>query len=759
MYADIVVDISAGELDRVFQYRIPDEFLDKAVVGARVSIPFGRANRLIEGYIIDLKTETDFPKERIKNIQTVLEDGISAERQLITLAANMKTVYGSTMIHALKTVIPVSRQVRPLYRKYYTLKLSEKDLEAYLAHCRRDKRLSGRLHLLEYLCENKQISRETAMQGLNVSAATLKSMVTSGILEEIQEKHYRQPVKMQEEDNAAVLLNDEQKAAIEGILAAPGDVHLLHGITGSGKTEVYIELIEEMLKQQKQVIVLIPEISLTLQTVSRFYRRFGDRVSVMNSKLSAGERYDQFMRAKEGDVDVIVGPRSALFMPFERLGMIIIDEEHDGAYKSESAPKYHARDVAIWRSHLCKATVVLGSATPSIVSYKKAKDGIYHLHQLTHRAKKDSQLPHVTIVDLRQEFKLKNKKIFSRLLIEMMNDRLKKHEQTMLFLNRRGFAGFLSCRNCGYVVKCIHCDVSMTVHYNGRLKCHYCGYEIPAPNQCPSCKSPYIAAFGTGTQKVENMVAEQFPQARVLRLDRDAASKKEGVDEILSDFKSEKADVLVGTQMIVKGHDFPKVTLVGALAADLSMFSGDYMASERTFDLLVQAAGRAGRAGLPGEVVIQTYNPDHYCIQTAAKQDYEAFYEQEILYRQMMHYPPFYSILAILGECRDEKDLENAMKILADMIKQVNEQHQKISGEYENSDDKHQKNDNQMEIIGPANAFVAKGKDAYRKVIYVKCQKQRPLIFLKNKLETGVQSMACFKKIYIQYDMDPMNMY
>ena len=762
MYADIVVDISAGELDRVFEYHIPDELLDKAVVGARVSIPFGKGNRMIEGYIIDLKSDVQFDKTRIKNIQTVLDDGISAERQLITLASNMKTVYGSTMLHALKTVIPVSRQVRPLYRKYYKLHVSGDALQAQIAHCRRDKRLAGRLRMLEYLSENEQISREAAVQGLNVSTAAIKSMVTAELIEEIQEKHYRRAVRPQTEAALHVTLNEEQQSAVKDILAAPGDVHLLHGITGSGKTEVYIELIDAMLQQQKQVIVLIPEISLTMQTVSRFYRRFGDRISVMNSRLSAGERYDQFMRAKEGDVDVIVGPRSALFMPFERLGLIIIDEEHDGAYKSESTPKYHARDVAVWRSRLCGATVVLGSATPSVVSYKKAKDGIYHLHTLTQRAKEGSCLPHVTVVDLRQEFKLKNKKIFSQPLITLMNERLEKKEQTMLFLNRRGFAGFLSCRNCGYVVKCVHCDVSMTVHYDGRLKCHYCGYEQSMPKQCPSCGSPYIAAFGTGTQKVENMVMEQFPQARVLRLDRDAASKKEGADEILSEFKSETADILVGTQMIVKGHDFPKVTLVGALAADLSMFSGDYMASERTFDLLVQAAGRAGRAGLPGEVVIQTYNPEHYCIQAAARQDYEAFYAQEILYRQMMHYPPFYSILAILGEAADEAKLEIAMKTLAEVIKQAETQKNAMTQEHTTGitdADRHKKDVGKLEIIGPANAFVARGKDAYRKVIYVKCQKQRPLILLKNQLEIIVQQRPDFKKIYIQYDMDPINMY
>lgn len=741
MYADIVVDISTDALDRVFVYNIPESLRNLAVVGARVDIPFGNGNRMREGFIIDLRSETDYPHEKIKSIAAVKDDGISVERQLITLAANMKTVYGSTMINALKTVIPVSRQVRPVSKKYYTLACDADEAKSLEEKYLRDKRMASRYRLMNYFHTNESIEREMAENLLNISKATLKSMVESGIIKEMTQQIYRNPVKVFETGSTGITLNEEQQRAVKEILADQGQTHLLYGITGSGKTEVYIALIEEMLRQNKQVIVLIPEISLTMQTVSRFYRHFSDRVSIMNSRLSAGERYDQYMRARQGDVDIIVGPRSALFMPFERLGMIIIDEEHDGAYKSESTPRYHAREVARWRSRMCGATLVLGSATPSVVSYKKAKDGIYKLHRLTKRAKAQSQLPSVHVVDLRQEFKLKNKKIFSKKLMELMQDRLEKGEQTMLFLNRRGLAGFLSCRNCGYVIKCRHCDVSMTLHHGGRLKCHYCGYEQETPQVCPSCGSPYIAAFGTGTQKVEDMVAKDFPTARVLRLDRDAASKKEGVDEIISEFKSEKADVLVGTQMIVKGHDFPKVTLVGALAADLSMFSGDYMATERTFDLIVQAAGRAGRDRLAGDVVIQTYNPDHYCIQTAAAQDYEAFYNQEIAYRQMMHYPPFYSILAILGEGADAGKLDGAMNYLKEMI------------------EAERTSENAFIVVGPANAFVAKGKDVYRRVIYIKCSRQKPLIFLKNKIENTVQTTDCLKKIYFQYDMDPINMY
>ena len=751
MFADIVVDIAAGELDRVFQYRVPLLLESAAVIGARVKIPFGRGNRAVEGYIIDLKEKADYPEAKIKDIQQVFNDGISVEQQLITLAANIKTVYGSTMITALKTVIPVSRQVRPVSKKYYQLALDVSETEKLLEKYQKDQRFQSRVRLIEYLLDEsdvqtseRRISREAAVNGLEVSQTILKAMVKDGILIEMSEKIFRRPVKVSAISDGDILLNDQQQAAVDDILSKRGEVHLLHGITGSGKTEVYIELIEAVIREGRQVIVLIPEISLTMQTVSRFYKRFGDRVSVMNSRLSAGERYDQYMRAKEGDIDIVVGPRSALFMPFENLGMIIIDEEHDGAYKSESTPKYHAREVAIWRSRLCGATVVLGSATPSVVSYKKAKDGIYYLHRLTKRAKESSQLPKVSVVDLRQEFKLKNKKIFSGSLLEMTRECLEKKEQAMFFLNRRGFAGFVSCRNCGYVVKCKHCDVSLTAHYDGSLKCHYCGYEQPGLTTCPECGSPYIAAFGTGTQKVEVMVQETFPNARVLRLDRDAASKKHRIDEIISDFKEEKADILVGTQMIVKGHDFPKVTLVGILAADLSMFSGDYMASERTFDLLVQAAGRAGRGQLTGQVVIQTYNPDHYSIQKAAAQDYEGFYEEELIFRQMMHYPPFCHMLAVLGECSDEKQLESAMHMIADLIKKYTQDEEYSEG---------------TEVIGPANAFVAKGKDAYRKVVYVKCQKQKPLIYLKNQIEAVSRENRCFQRVYLQYDMDPVSMY
>ncbi len=750
MYADVIVDMAAGQLDKVFQYDVPETMAQSVSIGSQVIVPFGAGNRKVRGFVIGFSEKTDYDPMKIKPLESVVDGELTAENQMIRIAYKMKQVYGSTMIQALKTVIPVRRQVQAVIRRYYRPKASKAQAPAVLASVLEDRRSRAKSRLMTWFLEDEGtpdgefhwFSKETVLAASGVSQATLKAAVKEGLVEESSRQVYRRPLNNNPGFAGKVRLTDVQKKAADDIMEDSRQVHLLFGVTGSGKTEVYMELMARMIEQKRQVIVLIPEIALTLQTVSRFYGRFGDRVSVMNSKLSDGERYDQYLRAKRGDIDVVVGPRSALFMPFERLGMIIIDEEHDGAYKSEKSPKYHAREAAVWRARMCGAKVVLGSATPSVISYTKALSGEYGLHKLTERAKKDSALPNVFTADLREEFKQHNYSIFSRKLKQMMGERLKRHEQIMLFLNRRGFAGFVSCRSCGYVLKCKHCDVSLTAHAGGILKCHYCGFEMPVPKVCPQCGSKYIAGFGTGTQKVEQMVHEAFPQAKVLRMDKDAVTKKDSMETILSDFRAHKADILVGTQMIVKGHDFPKVTLVGILAADLSMYAGDYMACERTFGLLVQAAGRAGRDSLAGDVVIQTYQPDHYSVKAAAAQDYEAFYEQEIVYRQMMHYPPAAHIRVILGECADEAVLEACMKMLA-----------QSAGEYI------EKTQAQAEIVGPANAYVSKGKDAYRKVLYIKSSSLELLIRLKENAENCMQRESRFRSVYIQFDLDPMTMY
>lgn len=754
LYADVIVDISVGNLDKVFQYRIPEHLVETLDIGMQVAIPFGKGNRQITGYVVNISDQADYDSEKIKEIIQVINSELALESQLIRLAWQIRKVYGGTMNQALKTVIPVKREVRDVVEKYYVLNISYDEARLYMRRLMDDLRYKTRVLVMSAFMDAQStdddvptLSLKELQSRCGASKTVLSGLVKAGILKEVVSKVYRNPSSLQDVSANCVILNEQQQKAADDIWQDKEHfVHVLHGITGSGKTEVYMELIARTIASGGQAILLIPEIALSLQTVTRLQTRFGNRVSVMNSRLSEGEKYDQYLRAKRGEVDVVVGPRSALFMPFEHLKLIIIDEEHDGSFKSEITPKFHARDVAAWRAQMSGAKLVLGSATPSLETYARALSGMYGLHELTIRAKKGSQLPKVHVVDLRQEFKLKNKKIFSTVLREKIEERLAKKEQVILFLNRRGFAGFVSCRSCGHVFKCKHCEVSLTSHYGGTLKCHYCGYEQPQPKICPECGSPYVAAFGTGTQKVEQMVMDEFPGARVLRLDRDSTSKKDSMEEILNRFRNKEADILVGTQMIVKGHDFPNVTLVGILAADLSMFSNDYMAAERTFDLLTQAAGRSGRAGDGGEVVIQTYNPEHYSIVCAANQDYKSFYKQEMLYRKMLHYPPSMHMLVVLVQSPDEAVADFYIrKLLADSKAYA----QQLSGM-------------EMSFVGPANGAISKGKDVYRKVFYIKSKKFPYLTALREYMENHLKAMQAngnYNNIMIQFDVNPMSMY
>ena len=547
------------------------------------------------------------------------------------------------------------------------------------------------------------------------------------------------------------VLNAAQQSvvdAIEGDIAAGlRNTYLIKGVTGSGKTEVYMELIAHCIQSGRQAIVLIPEIALTYQTVMRFFARFGNRVSIINSRLSNGERYDQFERAKNGDIDIMIGPRSALFTPFSNLGLIIIDEEHENSYKSESVPRYHAREVAIEYARMSDAIVVLGSATPSVDSYYKAKTGVYRLLELDKRVD-DRPLPKCEVVDLRQELREGNRSILSTRLQELMEERLLNGQQTMLFLNRRGKSAFMSCRACGFVVKCPHCDVSLSEHSGGVMVCHYCGYRQPVPKVCPSCGSKYISGFKAGTQKIEAMVAKRFPQARILRMDYDTTRAKDAYEKILQAFSNHEADILIGTQMIVKGHDFSNVTLVGVLAADMSLHVNDFHAAERTFALLTQAAGRAGRGKLPGNVVIQTYDPDHYAIRTAKEQDYEAFYDKEIEYRRLMHYPPVWNMLLVHVTSPDESECGSMSQQVYDIASQM------ISHADENQspDDRHQ-----VQLIGPADATIAKVNDIYRKVIYMKTSDYAALISIKDGIEQAVKADTAMKNANISFDFNPMS--
>ena len=736
-FAQIIIDISHEKVDRTFDYRIPPQLEDRISVGVLVKIPFGKGNSLRKGYVVGITDHADYDADKIKEIAGIVEGSVSAESQLIMLAWWLKEQYGSTMNQALKTVLPVKQKVKPKEKKVLRLLIPEEQLEALTAEAEK-KSYKARVRLFKALKENPLIPYEVASGQMNLSAATLKPVIEKGYVALESEEIFRNPVKDAGSRVKAVDLNGEQQAVADAFCedyeAGKRETYLIHGITGSGKTEVYMEMISRVISEGMQVIVLIPEIALTYQTVMRFYGRFGNRVSIINSRLSAGERYDQFERARGGDIDIMIGPRSALFTPFSRLGLIIIDEEHEGAYKSEVVPRYHAREVAVKRAQMQNASVVLGSATPSLEAYTKALRGEYRLFSLHTRAKADSRLADVAVVDLREELKAGNKSIFSRRLQQMIGDRLEKKEQIMMFINRRGYANFVSCRSCGEAIKCPHCDVTLTLHKDNRLVCHYCGYSIPMPDKCPSCGSPYIANFGVGTQKIEMMAKKMFPQARVLRMDLDTTSKKGGHEEILSAFAEGDADILIGTQMIVKGHDFPDVTLVGVLAADLSLYTPDYRAAERTFQLLTQAAGRAGRDARHGDVIIQTYNPEHYSIVTAAEQDYETFYHQEMAYRRLMKYPPVNVLFTVQMASKSEAALvEAADRLAAHITPQADEE--------------------KVQMIGPVDASVYKINDIYRKILYLKQENYDILIKIRDNIDCFQQEKSeIFKGVVVQYD-------
>ncbi len=739
MYANIIIDISHEKLDKVFQYRIPEGLLARLTIGMQVQVPFGSGNALRTGYVVDITDRTDYDVSKIKDIARIVEQSVPIESQLIALAAWMRRNYGGTMNQALKTVIPVKHKERLQQKRTVELALTDMvEAKNLLAELTRKHR-TARARLLEALMENPCIDYEVVTHKLNITGTVLRAMEEQGVIRIVSEDRYRNPVGHLTKNGYNIVLNGEQQAVVDAIdadfQAEQYGNYLIQGVTGSGKTEVYMELIARAAAQGRSSIVLIPEIALTFQTVMRFYNRFGDRVSILHSRLSQGERYDQFLRAKNGELDVMIGPRSALFTPFSNLGYIIIDEEHESSYKSETVPRYHARETAFERGRMAGASVILGSATPSLESSYRAEKGQLRRFYLSNRAKNESSLPKCHVTDLREELKSGNRSILSRKLQELMEERLARGEQTMLFLNRRGMAGFVSCRECGDAVKCPHCDVSLSLHNNGTLKCHYCGYEMPQVTHCPSCGSKYIGAFRAGTQKIEEIVKKRFPGARVLRMDYDTTRTKDSYEKILSAFANEEADILIGTQMIVKGHDFPKVTLVGILAADLSLHANDYRAAERTFQLLTQAAGRAGRAERPGEVVIQTYQPDHYAVQAAKDQDYERFYEQEVAYREMMCYPPVWNLLLIAVTSPQEAEAEACSRRLGQWLRE---------------------HFSQLSMIGPTEAAVAKVNDIYRRVIYLKSEDYEELVCAKDGLEE-MMSQGLWRQTTVQFDFNPIN--
>lgn len=734
-FAEIIINISHENVDRPYSYGIPEELRDRIEVGMPVNVPFGGGNKLRKGFIVGFSDKIDISEDRIKYIDSICEKDLSLNDNRIKLAVWIKRNYGSTLIAALKTVLPVKQKVSVRTAKIIERAIPEDELDELIVTTVKTRKVA-QLRLLYALKEEERIPKSIVSDKLHISDSTIKKLEETGairVVEIVPEK--RTPGSFKD---VRPKLTEEQNNIIDSIVSDYDNdsigTYLIHGITGSGKTEVYMGIIGEMLNRGKQAIVLIPEIALTYQTLMRFYNRFGDRVAIINSTLTAGEKYSVYEKAMNGEIDIVIGPRSALFVPFSNLGIIVIDEEHEQSYKSETSPKYHARETAVALAKMCGAGVVLGSATPSLEAYYRAEVGEYKLFELATRPT-GNQLPNVCVSDMREELRKGNRTMISEPLKEMMEERIKKGEQTMLFINRRGLAGFISCRACGFVVKCPHCDVSMTLHQNGRLTCHYCGYSVAKMNNCPECGSKYISAMRAGTEQVEEWVQKMYPGVRTLRMDADTTKEKDNYEKIIQKFMDREADVLIGTQMIVKGHDFKNVTLVGVLAADMSLFEADFKASERTFDLLTQAAGRAGRGELPGDVVIQTYQPDHYCIKYSVAQDYKGFYEEEMGGREVMDYPPAGHMLSILVT---GKDCEATAKFVGQMSEAIKRYFDSV-------------------VVGPAPALVSKISDTYRFVFYIKNKDYDKLVEIKDYLEESLQKIKN-RKASVLFDFDPQGM-
>lgn len=741
-YADIIIDISHEAVDKIFQYLIPDSMSDEIVIGMVVEVPFGNGNHIRRGYVVGISDTSSYDVSRIKPIGNIADDSLSVGGRLIKLAAFIKDRYGCTMATALKTVMPVKKRTRVLSESMVTLNLSEKETGELLKEYNR-KHCVARVRVLEMLSVRKTIGMKELMETCRVNTKLIKDMGNAGALIISENNVYRSSEKIKPADIADIILNDEQKHAACEIVTSmkqeKASVFLMHGVTGSGKTEVYVRAIKQAADMGRQTILLVPEINLTFQLVRYLKNYFGDRVAVMNSRMSDGEKYDIIRKFENNDADVVVGPRSALFVPVKRLGLIIVDEEHDASYVNDNIPRYNAIEVARERCRLENACLVLGSATPSLSSYYRTETGEYKLLRLPHRISSFG-MAKTSIVDMRDEIRLGNRSMFSHALATEIRNALDNHRQVMLFINKRGYNSFVSCRSCGEVIKCPHCDVALKKHADNSLMCHYCGYKTEMPDRCPSCGSGLIGGYGSGTEKVEEQVNKLFPDAIVLRLDKDTGSRKNSGINILEKFAGGGADILIGTQMIVKGFDFPNVTLVGIMLADLTLFNNDYMAGERTFDLLTQAAGRAGRGDGQGKVIIQTYQPDNYIIKAASCQDYESFYKNEMAYRRLMGYPPASNMMVMTFASANTENLRYVSEQVGSDIRRI------------------LKKSNAVSVIGPAEPAIEKISDIYRRVIYFKSPEYNNLLYIKKLLEESIKrNRTLFEDIRVEFEFNPVH--
>ncbi|WP_195701941.1 primosomal protein N' [Companilactobacillus futsaii] len=715
--AEIIVDVPTMQTNRPFEYDIPDSLSEVVVPGIRVEVPFGRGKRRIQGFVMKVKDNSDF-QGRLKPITRVIDLKPVLSKEMLQLSYWLADKTYSFQISCLQTMLPSVMRAKyqqfviPIVKDDPEVKalLSNQDsleitsalndqtirfinklrknnkvdiqyvvknkavqvkrqavttdlnvIQLHEAKSKLRKNASSQIKLLAFLADHLQelpIEYNILEKDYGISRSAIKTAEKNGLLKTIEVTKLRKPVGITPEQTTKLALTSEQQVAVDEISQAitneSPQTFLIEGVTGSGKTEVYLQTIEKALQQDKTALMLVPEISLTPQMVNRVVGRFGDQVAVLHSGLSNGERYDEWTRIENNEVKVVVGARSAVFAPLNKIGLIIIDEEHEASYKQDDNPRYHARDVALWRAKVNKCPVVLGSATPSLESRARAEKGVYHLIRMKKRINNQT-LPHVQIVDMRDSENSAVKGDFSPTLQKSLQETLDNHDQSIVLLNRRGYSSFMMCRECGFVLKCPNCDVSLTYHKDlRRMKCHYCGHEEPVPNMCPNCHSKKIGFYGTGTQNIEQQLNDLFPEARVLRMDVDTTRRKGAHAKILQQFGQHKADILLGTQMIAKGLDFPDVTLVGVINADTTLSLSDYRASERTFQLLTQVSGRAGRAQKAGHVVIQTFNPDHYAIKDAAKQDYETFFKQEMYLRHQSNYTPYYFTTLVSVANQDE---------------------------------------------------------------------------------------------------------
>ena len=652
MIAEVVINRSVKRLNRTFDYKIPKNLEELIMIGSTVLVPVGKSSALEEGYVIGIKENTEYEVKEINQIKHNL-----TEKQ-IELAKWMAKRYFCNISDCIKQMLTPGTKNRKVEKNvqdktinavYLKKSIDEIQFDIDMGKIKSEKQKK----ILQFLKSNEGATVPEIEEFTGGTRAIVKTLEKNEYIEIVEKKVERNPlVNKQIEKTSNLKLTDEQQNAYYSItrsmLNNEYEQFLLYGVTGSGKTEVYLQLIEKAISLNKTAIVLVPEISLTPQMIDRFIARFDkEKIAVLHSKLSIGERYDEWNKIKEGKAQIVIGARSAIFAPIENIGVIIIDEEHDSSYKSESVPKYDAKEIAKRIAKENNCPLVLGSATPDIVTYYKANEGNITLLELTRRAN-NSNLPEVEVVDLKMELATGNRSMLSFKLHDAIEQNLKDKRQTILFLNRRGYSTFIMCRECGYTVKCKNCNISMTYHRTeNKLKCHYCGYEENVVTVCPECHSTKIRYFGTGTQRLEDEIHKIFPNASTIRMDIDTVTKKNSHEEILNKFKNENIDILIGTQMVVKGHHFPNVTLVGVIAADSSLNIDDYRANERTFQILTQVAGRAGRENLPGNVIIQTYNPDNFSIQCAKEQDYKMFYNTEIALRKQLKYPPFCDIILI----------------------------------------------------------------------------------------------------------------